>query len=161
MLVALGYAVAIASALVGIVVALALHEFAHAVPLLLDGGRVHVRIGSEDGRTVGIGPLTVTAGFDSIEGLVQFGYYEVQDTHSDRVRAVAALAGPSMTVLVVVLVGFAFFNVPSGPSSVLLGTILISEAYRAIQTIVPKTYSDGPYAEWDSDGKRFLRLVRS
>ncbi|QLH76592.1 hypothetical protein HZS55_04405 [Halosimplex rubrum] len=155
------YALAVPAAVVGIVVALFLHEAAHAAPVLLAGGSSHISVGSDSGRTARFGPLTVTVGFDGVRKLVAYGYHEWEGTHSKRVRTASIAAGPAMTVLIVAALGPVMFRDGTTPISFCLRAIFYSEFFRAVQTIVPRTYSRGAYAGLDSDGKQFLRLVRS
>lgn len=156
------YPVVIAGGALGIVVALFLHELAHAVPILLDGGRVSITIGSEDGRTVGLGPLTATFGIDGFWKTLQFGYYEPRDDHSRFVRATSTLAGPLVTIAIVASLGIALLSLGGdGPLGFVGRMVFLGELMRAIYTAVPMTYSNGPYAGWPSDGKRFLDIVRS
>lgn|GEM_PF-3374861 len=66
----------------GILVALFRHEFGHSVPVLLAGGTVSISVGSDTGRTVRLGPVTITAGVDRVWNTLQYGYCEYQETHS-------------------------------------------------------------------------------
>lgn len=158
----LWYPLAIAGAAVGIVFARSLHELAHAVPILLDGGRVSVTVGSDDGPTVGLGPLTTTFGFDGLWKTLQFGYYEPRDDHSRFVRATSTLAGPLVTIAIVVVLGIALLSRGGDGPLVFVGRmVILGELMRAVYTTVPMTYSNGPYTGWESDGKRFLGIVRS
>jgi len=159
---ALWYLPALLAGVAGIFVALFCHEFAHSVPVLLAGGRVSISVGSDTGRTVSLGPVTITAGVDGVWNTLHYGYYEYQETHSKRVRALSALAGPLVTVVIASLLGVALLDHgTSGPVSFVLEILLISELYRAVVTAVPMTYSREPYAGLPSDGKRFLQIVRS
>lgn len=153
------YLMALFGAMIGVVVALFLHEFAHAVPLLITGGSAHIIVGSDAGRTARLGPLTVTFGVDSVMKLMQYGHYEPNGSHSTRVHALSVLAGPFTTVLLVSLLGAVIYRGVSEPLLVGLTFIFFSELYRALQTVVPNTYSDGPYAGMKSDAKRFLQIV--
>ncbi|WP_135364943.1 hypothetical protein [Halosimplex halophilum] len=157
----LPYALAVPVALAGAVAALFLHEAAHAAPVLLAGGSAHVSIGSASGRTVRLGPLTVTAGFDGVRKLVAYGYCDREGTRSKRVRAVSIAAGPAVTVLLAASLGLVAFRAGDGPASFCLTAVFYSELFRAVQTVVPRTYSRGAYAGLDSDGKQLLTLLRS
>ncbi|WP_436908784.1 hypothetical protein [Halosimplex marinum] len=154
------YVLAVPAAAVGIVLALFLHEAAHAAPILLAGDSAHISIGSDSGRTGRLGPLALTVGFDGVRKALTYGYFEWEGTPSKRVRAVSFAAGPAMTLLVVAILGTVVFRDGNGPLSVCLTAVFYSELYRAVVTIVPRTYSGGPYAGLDSDGKQFLELVR-
>jgi len=66
----------------GILVALFRHEFGHSVPVLLAGDSVSISVGSDTGRTVRLGPVTITAGVDRVWNTLQYGYCEYQETHS-------------------------------------------------------------------------------
>ncbi|MEY7850215.1 hypothetical protein AB7C87_13560 [Natrarchaeobius sp. A-rgal3] len=145
---------------VGVVTALFLHELAHAVPILLAGGTTHITIGSDSGRTVGFGPLTMTVGFDGVWKLMLYGRCRSERHHSSPVRAISVLAGPVVTVVIVSTLWMVSRGV-SGPLSFVLTAIFYSELFRAILTTVPMTYPTGPYAGMTSDGKRFLEIVRS
>lgn len=157
----LWYPIAVLGGVVGAVVALFVHEFAHAVPVLLAGGSAHITVGSDDGRTWQVGPVTVTFGIDGLRKLIQYGHYRPTGVESERVHAVSILAGPAVTVGIVLLIGVLVYRGVSDPVSFGLLFIFFSELSRAVQTIVPKTYSRGPYAGMDSDGKRFLQVVRT
>lgn len=148
-------------AVLGVVFALFLHELAHVVPILLAGHVAQITIGNDAGRTVGLGPLSVTVGYDGLVKLTQFGYYQPEGDPSRRIEAIAALAGPLATFLLVASLGVALYRGVAEPLVFVTSTVVLSEINRLYQTAVPKTYSRGPYAGWDSDGKRFLQLVRS
>ncbi|QLH80916.1 hypothetical protein [Halosimplex pelagicum] len=157
----LPYALAVPVAVVGAVGALFLHEAAHATPILLAGGNVHISIGSETGRTARLGPLTVTVGFDGVRKLVAYGYFQWEETPSKRVQALSFAAGPAVTVLLAASLGLVAFRGGNGPVSFCLTAVFYSELFRAVQTAVPRTYSRGAYAGLDSDGKQLLDLLRS
>lgn len=155
------YLVAFGGAMVGIVIALFVHEAAHAVPILLAGGSAHITMGSDSGRTVEYGPLTVTVGVDSVWTLLLYGRCAAEEEQSKRVRLLSVLSGPAVTVVIVSLLGIVLYRGVDGPLSFGLTAIFYGELFRAIQTIVPKTYSYGPYSGMTSDGKRFLEVVRA
>jgi Zn-dependent protease len=158
----LWYLLALLAGVAGIFVALFCHEFGHSVPVLLAGGSVSISVGSDTGRTVSLGPVTITVGVDGVWNTLHYGYYEYQGTHSKHVRALSALAGPLVTVVTASLLGVVLlYRGTSGPVSFALEIVFISELYRAVVTIVPRTYSREPYAGLPSDGKRFLQIVRS
>lgn len=158
---AVWYLLAVVGAVAGSVLGLVLHELAHAAPLVLAGGSVRVTIGSDSGRTIHVGPLTITVGVDGVRTFMQYGYYEPNRRHSLRVRAVSIVSGPLMTVGIVSVLGVMLYRGVGEPLFFVLTFVFFNELYRAIQTIVPKTYSRGPYRGMQSDGKRFLKLVRS
>jgi len=157
----LPYALAVPAAVAGIVAGLFLHEVAHAAPVLFAGGSAHVTVGSDSGRTVRVGPLTVTAGFDGVRKLLSYGYFQWDGTPSKRVRALSLAAGPSVTILLAASLGLVAVRDGDGPVSFCLTAVFYSELFRAVQTAVPRTYSRGAYAGLDSDGKQLLDLVRS
>jgi hypothetical protein len=154
------YAVACVGGVGAAVLALFAHELAHAVPILLAGGRAHVTVGDDEGRTANVGPLTVTVGFDRVATLLVYGYYEPSGVDSRAVHAVSTLAGPAVTVAVVAAAVAALLSVEHGPLVLGIWFVLVSELRRGYYTLVPMTYSREPYAGDDSDMKRFLRLVR-
>ena len=155
------YGLALLCAVFGVVVSLGVHEVAHAVPIVVAGGTAHVTIGSDSGRTAQFGPVTVTFGYDGVRQLMQYGHYEPTGVDSKRVHAVAIAAGPLATLAVITLLAVTLSHGVRGPAAFGLTFVLCSELYRAVQTIVPKTYANGPYAGVESDGKRLLRLIRS
>ncbi|WP_135830027.1 hypothetical protein [Halorussus halobius] len=63
--------------------------------------------------------------------------------------------------LTIGVLGVVLLGGVDGPSFWVVANLLVGESYRLYRTVVPKTYSRGPYAGTPSDGKRFLRLVRS
>lgn len=146
---------------VGILGLLFVHELGHALPVLLAGGRAHVTVGSHDGRTATFGRLSVTVGVPGLRRLLKYGEIRWSGVDSKRVRAAAILGGPAVTVSAVGVLGVVLLRGVDGPAFLVVANLLVSESYRAYQTIVPKTYSRGPYDGTPSDGKRFLRLVRS
>ncbi len=146
---------------VGIFGLLFCHELGHALPALLAGGRAHVTVGSHDGRTVTLGRLSVTVGMDGFRSLFTYGDIQWSGPDSTFVRAAVILGGPAVTVSAVGVLGFVLLRGVDGSLFWVLGNILVSEGYRAYQTVVPKTYSKGPYEGRPSDGKRFLRLIRA
>lgn len=146
---------------VGILGLLFVHELGHALPILLAGGRAHVTLGSHDGRTATLGRLSVTLGVPGIWQLLTYGDIRWSGVDSKRVRAAAILGGPAVTVTAVGVLGVVLLRGVDGPSFWVVANLLASDSYRAYQTIVPKTYSQGPYDGMPSDGERFLRLVRS
>jgi len=66
-----------------------------------------------------------------------------------------------VTLSAIGVLGVALLRGVDGPLSWVLWCLLASEVYRAYQTMVPRTYSTGPYEGSPSDGKRFLQLLRS
>lgn len=146
---------------VGILVLLFCHEFGHALPVLLAGGRAHITIGSHDGRTVTLGRLSVTFGMDGFRSLFTYGVIQWSEVDSKLIQAAGILGGPFVTVSAIFVIGVVLLSGVDGLLFWALGNLLISEVYRAYQTIVPKTYSQGPYKGSPSDGKRFLQLVQS
>lgn len=156
------YATAAVVGLGGAFLGLVVHEVAHAVPTLLAGHGAHVTIGSDSGRTVRLGRLSFTVGYDGPRKLLVYGHYWPDGSPSPRVQVASTAAGPLATVAMVVIVGGVLYRggVPE-PVRWGLAYVFASDAYRAVLTIVPTTYSRGPYAGEESDGKRILQLVRS
>jgi len=158
----LWYLPALLAGVAGIYLATFCHEVGHSLPVLLTGGRVSVSVGSETGRTASVGPLTVTVGVDGVWNTLRYGFYEPHEPPSKAVRALSTLTGPLATVGVVSLLGAALLSRgTSGPVSFALEVVFYGELSRAVVTVVPMTYSREPYTGVPSDGKRFLRLLRS
>jgi len=146
---------------VGILGLLVAHELGHALPVLLAGGRAHVTVGSRDGRTATLGRFSVTVGAPGLRRLLTYGEIAWSGVDSNRVRAAAILGGPAVTASAIGVLGLVLSGGVDGPSFWVVANLLVGESYRLYQTAVPKTYSRGPYEGMPSDGKRFLRLVRS
>ncbi|WP_246970534.1 hypothetical protein [Natribaculum luteum] len=146
---------------VGMVGFLVCHEFGHALPILLTGGRAHITIGSPDGQTATIGRLSLTVGIDGISSLFRYGTCQSSGVDSTFVRAIGILGGPLVTGSIVCALGGILLRGVDGVPFWVVVNLLLSEGYRAYQTIVPKTYTQGPYEGLASDGKRFLQLLQS
>jgi len=146
---------------VGILGLLFAHELGHALPVLFAGGRAQITIGGHDGRTATLGRLSVTVGVPGLRRLFTYGEVAWSGVDSKRVRAAAILGGPAVSASAVVVLGLVLLDGVDGPSFWVVANLLVSESYRLYQTAVPKTYSRGPYEGKPSDGRRFLRLVRS
>lgn len=58
---------------VGVLGLLVCHELGPALPVLLAGGRPHITIGSDEGRTVRFGRLSITGGLDGLWRLFTYG----------------------------------------------------------------------------------------
>lgn len=137
------------------------HELGHAIPVLLAGGRADITVGSHEGWTATVGRLSVTVGMDGLWSLFTYGYIEWSGVDSRSVLIASILGGPFVTVSAVVILGVALLRGADGPWFWVLGNLLVSESYRASQTILPKTYSQGPYEGLPSDGQRLRQLLRS
>jgi hypothetical protein len=146
---------------VGQFLLLILHEFGHVIPVLATGGTAHITIGGRDGRTVNFGPVGLTVGLESVQSVFTYGTVKWRGVSSDRVQAVAILSGPLMSFVVVLILGATVLGGVEPPIHWILINLTLLETWRLYQTLVPKTYSRGPYEGTPSDGKRFLRLVRS
>ncbi|RYJ08027.1 hypothetical protein ELS19_19745 [Halogeometricum borinquense] len=140
---------------------LIVHEFGHVIPVLATGGTAHITIGGHDGRTVKIGPVEVTVGFESVQSVFTYGTVEWRGVESDWIHAVAILSGPLMSLVVVLIFGVTVLRGIEPPIYWILANLALLETVRLYQTLIPKTYSRGPYEGRPSDGKRFLQLVRS
>ena len=140
---------------------LVLHEFGHVVPILVTGGTAHITIGSRNGQTVRLGPLRFTIGFDTVLSLFTYGTVEWTGVESKRIHAVAILAGPFTSLTVVLIVGAGLLRGVEPPVYWIFINLALLEIWRLYQTLVPKTYSRGPYEGVPSDGQRFLQLIRS
>lgn len=136
------------------------HELGHALPVLAAGGRAHVTIGSPDGRTVTAGRLSVTVGYDGLKRFFTYGTVHWDDVDSTFVRAVGILGGPLVSLTAIGALALALRRGADGLAFLVLANLLLGESLRAYHTIVPKTYSSGPYEGSPSDGKRFLQLIR-
>jgi hypothetical protein len=66
-----------------------------------------------------------------------------------------------VTLSVAGTLGVVLLRGVDGPLFWVLANLLVSESYRAYQTVIPKTYSRGPYEGMPSDGMRFQRLIQS
>lgn len=138
-----------------------LHELGHAVPVLLAGGRAHITIGSHDGRTTTVGPLTVTVGTDGLKNTFRYGSIDWRGVESRYINALGIVGGPLVTLLL--MLGTVALLI-RGVDGVVYGALLFLLFWllnRAYYTIVPTTYSGGPYGGTASDGKRLLELLRS
>lgn len=156
------YLAALFLGLAGVWIALLVHEFAHAVPHLLAGRAVEITLGSDDGRTVRVGPLTLTVGTNGLWWTFGFGYFVPEAPGSRRIRAASFLLGPLASLSIVSAFGLVLLEIgTSGPRAFAVEMVCYSELIRTAMTAAPVTYRRGPYAGWDSDGKQFLRLVRS
>jgi len=145
----------------GILGLLFVHELGHAVPILVAGGRAHITVGSHDGWTAAFGRLSVTIGMDGLWSLFTYGYIEWDGVESRFALAAGILGGPFVTLSVVGTLCVLLVRGVEGPFFWVLLNLLVSESYRAYQTILPKTYSRGPYEGQPSDGKRFKQLLWS
>lgn len=145
---------------VGILGLLVAHELGHAVPVLLAGGSAHVTIGSDSGRTVTLGRLTVTAGYERLWTLFTYGTIRWSDVDSTRVRAASILGGPLVTLTAIGGLSAVLFRGVEEPLFWVVTNLLVSECYRAYTTLRPRTYASGPYQGMPSDGKRFLDVIR-
>ena len=137
------------------------HELGHAVPILLAGGRAHVTVGNPDGRTVGLGRLKVTAGVDGLKNTFLYGYVDWADVESRRLRALGLVCGPLVTVTLLIATGVLLLDRPDGLLSDVLLFLFLWLLNRSFYTIVPRTYSGGPYDGTTSDGRKLLELLRS
>ena len=146
---------------VGIFGFLFCHELGHAVPVLLAGGRASITIGSHEGRTVSVGRLWMTVGMSGLWSLFTYGDIQWDGVDSRFAQAASILGGPFVTVSAVGILGVVLLRGVDGPLFWVLANLLASESYRAYQTILPKTYSKGPYEGLPSDGKRLQQLLRS
>lgn len=146
---------------VGLVGLLVAHELGHAIPVLVAGGRAHVTIGSHDGRTCHLGRLSVTVGVDGLRSLFTYGRIDWTDVDSTAVQAASIAGGPIASLTAIAVLGSLLLGGVDGLLFWVLAQLLVSESMRALQTIVPKTYSRGAYSGMDSDGKRLCRLLRS
>ncbi|WP_276253372.1 hypothetical protein [Halomontanus rarus] len=143
-------------------VALFLHELGHAVPVVATGGRAHIMIGDTEGRTVETGPVRVTVGSNGIWSLLYFGRCRSDGIRSRTVRAIAILAGPGTTLLVVVMTGVALSVVQHESVRFVVVGLFYNQVWVAFVTLVPVEYPSwfGMYAGDRSDGYRFLKLLR-
>jgi len=146
---------------VGLVGLLFAHELGHAVPVLATGGRAHITIGRDDGRTVHVGRLSITAGVDGLRRFFTYGRIDWAGVDSTAVRAASIAGGPIVSLTAIGVLGSLLLSGVGGLLLWVLAQLLVSESIRASQTIVPKTYSRGAYSGLDSDGKRLCRLLRS
>ena len=146
---------------VGQFLLLFLHEFGHVIPVLATGGTAQITIGSPDGRTVQSGPIRFTIGFKTVQSLFIYGTVNWWGVESDRIHAIAILSGPLMSLTMILISGGALLGGVDSPLYWIFVNLVFLETWRLYQTIVPKTYSRGPYEGMPSDGKRFLQLIRS
>lgn len=137
------------------------HELGHALPILLTGGRAHIIIGSRDGRTVTLGRLVITVGIDGLWSFFTYGTIQWSEVNSESIQGMAILGGPLATAGAIGALSFGLLRGVDGPLRGVLVYFLVIEGYRIYQTVVPKTYSRGPYEGLPSDGKRFLQLIQS
>lgn len=146
---------------IGQVFLLFCHEFGHALPVLLMGGRTHITIGSHDGRTVILGRLSITFGMNGLKSVFIYGRVQWSGVDSKSVRVAGILGGPLVTVSAVCAIGGILMTGVDGLLFWVLMNLLLIEVFRLYQTVVPKTYSRGLYEGAKSDGKRFLELLQS
>jgi hypothetical protein len=146
---------------VGVLALLVAHELGHAVPVLLAGGSVHVSIGSDTGQTVTLGRLTVTAGYAGLWALLTYGTVEWSGVTSTRVRAAGIVGGPLVTLGAILGLTAVLRRGLPEPLFWVAANLLLSECYRAYKTVLPRTYSSGPYEGIPSDGKRLLDVLRA
>jgi hypothetical protein len=151
----------ISGAAVGQFLLLILHELGHVIPVLATGGTAHITIGGQGGRTVNFGQVEVTVGLENVQSVFRYGTVKWKGVNSDRIHAVAILSGPLMSLVVVLILGATVLSGVESPIHWILVNLALLETWRLYQTLVPKTYSWGPYEGMPSDGKRFLQLVRS
>jgi len=138
------------------------HELGHAVPALLSGGRAHVMVGAEEGRSVGSGRLRVTLGRDGPLTPAYFGYCRWDEVHSRRARVAAHLGGPAVSAVAVLGLLVAAGSAKPGPLRVGLWFLLGNQTVVVATTMVPVTYPDwfGRYAHETSDGRKLLETLR-
>ena len=140
-----------------------LHELGHALRLLAwSRGRVSVHVGRPPGRQVSIGRLELHVRWLNSPRWGWFGFYEGAVDGPSRARRLVVLAGGplvSALALVALLAAAAFV---SWPASILIWVPALAVAWELFVTAVPMRYPRwfGPYAGWDSDGYRALRMFR-
>lgn len=138
-----------------------LHEVGHVVPVLVAGGTARVAIGRGDGRTGRYVPVECTVGLESVRSLFTYGTVEWTGVESDRVHAVAILCGPLTSLAMDLVFAAGLVRGVEPPAYWILANLAFLETWRLYQTVVPKTYSRGPYEGMPSDGERFHRLLRA
>lgn len=138
-----------------------IHEFGHAAPILLMGGRAHITVGNPDGQTVTFGRLKITVGTDGMKNTFLYGSVDWSGINSKRVRALGIAGGPLATVIILLATGTLLLSGADGLLFLALQAFFIWLLSRAYYTIVPQTYTGGPYDGMTSDGTKFLRLLQS
>ena len=140
-----------------------LHELGHALPLLAFGrGRVAVYVGREPGRQVSIGRLVLRVRWLNGPRWGWFGFYEGEVEGPSRAPRLVVLAGGPLVTAVVLVVLLAVALLVSWPASILIWVPALAVAWELLVTAVPMRYPRwfGPYAGWQSDGYRALRMLR-
>lgn len=142
----------------GLVGLLFWHELGHALPVLAAGGRARITIGSDDGRTVEVGRLSVTAGLSGFGSLFRYGRIHWFDIDSTTVQALSIAGGPVASLTAIAVLGFLLLGGVGGLLFWMLANLLVSETIRAYQTIRPKTYSRGGVQR---DGQRRKAIAQA
>lgn len=136
-----------------------LHELGHAIPVVAAGGRAEVCIGDTIGRSVHLGPLTVTVGAPYLS---TFGRCRWDGVDARTVRQLSYLGGPAMTSLVVLVVFAVLSVVRAGVGRSVLQWIMLYEIVTLVVTLAPIRYPDwwGRYGESTGDGYKSLQTLR-
>lgn len=138
-----------------------LHELGHAVPVLLAGGYAHITVGNPDGRTITFDRLKITAGTDGIKKTFLYGTVDWGTVDSTRVRVLGIIGGPVVTLALVLTTGTLLLSGLNGVLYLVVQFLFVWLLGRAYYTIVPRTYSGGPYDGTISDGRRLMELLQS
>lgn len=138
-----------------------LHELGHAaVALAVTDEPVSVDVGGDAAREWTVGRLTVAVSL--LGGWV--GFYRVEGELSPTERAVCALAGPAVSVLIcLVAVATLWATGAAGATEFLLVGAALAAGWQFLATIAPVRYPDwwtDAYAGRPSDGYRALRALR-
>lgn len=146
---------------IGAVAFLFLHEFGHVLPPLLAGGDATIYVGSREGRTATLGPLTLTVGVEGIWSVFHFGEVEWDGVDARTVHAAGIVGGPLVSAVVATALGALLLRGVTEPAFWVVAWLCLNELLRLVRTVVPMTYSRGQYAGMPSDGKRLLQLLES
>lgn len=132
-----------------------MYELAHAAPLVLAGGGVRVTIGSDSGRTIHVGPLTMTVGENGVRTFMQYGYYEPNRRHSLRVRAVSVASRPLMTVGIVSVLGVMLYRGVGEPPSFVLTFVFSTNSTGRSRRSYRRRTPAGPTGECKATANDF------
>jgi len=142
-------------------VCILLHEFGHAIPILLTGRNAHVIMGDDSGKTFQFGKLKLTFGISGA-GIMYRGYCRWDGNVPTRTELIVTLGGPIVTLAIVaILTIFVDLN-PEGTLETSIYYLWVSQTLLLVLTSLPMTLPSWLYpSESDNDGKQILDILLS
>lgn len=139
-----------------------LHELGHAVAPLARGHETVAFVGGEVGHTVTVGQLTVTVAPRGFLAPVTYGATATDAAATRGTVAAGALGGPVVSLALLVGVGWALVDAPTGLARGIGGLIVAYLWFQTVFTLLPLRYPGwaGAYGDYRSDGMIVLDVLR-